>query len=84
MIRKTLSYPILEAAAGLVEKIAGEKSREVARLRTLLILGQIHWMNASRTEALKVMRWSKLDAVKLTLIKEMVREHTRLALGGAQ
>ncbi|HXP64070.1 MAG TPA: CerR family C-terminal domain-containing protein [Steroidobacteraceae bacterium] len=84
LIRKTLSYPILEAAAGLVEKIAGEKSREVARLRTLLILGQIHWMNASRTEALKVMRWSKLDAVKLTLIKEMVREHTRLALGGAQ
>jgi TetR/AcrR family transcriptional regulator, regulator of cefoperazone and chloramphenicol sensitivity len=82
LIRDKLSHPIIEAVAGLVEKITDADSRETARLRTLLILGQIHWVHASRAEALKVMRWSKLDARKLALIKDVVREHTRLVLKG--
>lgn len=82
LIREKLSYPVIEAVAGLVEKITDARSREITSLRTLLILGQIHWMNASRAEALKVMHWPKLDAAKLTLIRETVREHTRLVLSG--
>jgi hypothetical protein len=50
------------------------------RLRALLILGQIHWMNARREEVFRIMRWSKLDNDKLSLIKQTVREHTRLVL----
>jgi AcrR family transcriptional regulator len=82
LIREKLSHPVFEAVAGLVERITDARSREITRLRTLLILGQIHWMNASRAEALKVMHWPKLDTVKLTLIRETVREHTRLVLTG--
>lgn len=82
MIRNELSYPILEAVAGLVAGITDSTSDEINRLRTLLILGQIHWMNARRDEVFRIMRWSKLDAAKLAVIKHTVREHTRLVLTG--
>jgi TetR/AcrR family transcriptional regulator, regulator of cefoperazone and chloramphenicol sensitivity len=82
MIRDELSHPILEAVAGLVASITDSTSDEINRLRTLLILGQIHWMNARREEVFRIMRWSKLDTAKLSLIKQTVREHTRLVLNG--
>jgi TetR/AcrR family transcriptional regulator, regulator of cefoperazone and chloramphenicol sensitivity len=78
MIREQLSRPMMDAVASLVAVITGlPKSDEVSRLRTLLVLGQIHWMNASREEFLKVMGWPKLDAGKIAIIKQTVREHTR-------
>jgi hypothetical protein len=52
----------------------------MTRLRTLLVLGQIHWMHAGREEALKVVGWPKLDAARIETIKRAVREHTRLVL----
>jgi AcrR family transcriptional regulator len=82
MIRDELSYPILEAVAGLVARITDSTSDEINRLRTLLILGQIHWINARRVEVFRIMRWSKLDTAKLSAIKQTVREHTRLVLNG--
>jgi TetR/AcrR family transcriptional regulator, regulator of cefoperazone and chloramphenicol sensitivity len=80
MIRDKLSYPIIEAVTGLVAGITDSTSDEMNRLRSLLILGQIHWMNARREEVFRIMRWSKLDNDKLSLIKQTVREHTRLVL----
>jgi TetR/AcrR family transcriptional regulator, regulator of cefoperazone and chloramphenicol sensitivity len=82
VIRDELSYPILEAVTGLVACITDCASGEINRLRTLLILGQIHWMNARREEVFRIMRWSKLDTAKLSVIKQTVREHTRLVLNG--
>jgi TetR/AcrR family transcriptional regulator, regulator of cefoperazone and chloramphenicol sensitivity len=82
MIRDELSTPILEAVTGLVAGITDSASEEVNRLRTLLILGQIHWMHARREEVFRIMRWPRLDATKLSLIKQTVREHTRLVLNG--
>jgi TetR/AcrR family transcriptional regulator, regulator of cefoperazone and chloramphenicol sensitivity len=82
MIRDELSYPILEAVTGLVASITGFTSVEINRIRTLLILGQIHWMNARREEVFRIMHWSRLDTSKLALIKQTVREHTRLVLNG--
>jgi HTH-type transcriptional dual regulator CecR, C-terminal domain len=66
----------------LVASITKSTSTEINRLRTLLILGQIHWMNARREEVFRIMRWSKLDTAKLSMIKQTVREHTRLVLNG--
>lgn len=78
MIREQLSRPMMDAVGSLVGVITGlPKTDEMSRLKTLLVLGQIHWMNASREEFLKVMCWSKLDAGKIAIIKQTVREHTR-------
>ena len=82
VIRNELSYPILEAVTGLVASITNSTSDEINRLRTLLILGQIHWMNARREEVFRIMRWSKFNGAKLSLIKQTVREHTRIVLNG--
>jgi AcrR family transcriptional regulator len=81
LIREQLSQRLIDAVAGLLGVIAGiPATNEMTRLRTLLILGQIHWLHAGREDVLRVMRWSKLDAVKVAMIKQTVREHTRRAL----
>ena len=81
MLREQISKPTIDAVAGLVAVLTdGAASSEVTRLRTLLVLGQIHWMHAGREQALKFMGWSKLDAAKLAMMKQTVREHTRLVL----
>jgi AcrR family transcriptional regulator len=81
MIRESLSAPTIQAVSGLLAALTGTPaSSDLTRLRTLLVLGQIHWMHAGRQEALKFMGWKKLDAAKLALIKRMVREHTRRML----
>jgi TetR/AcrR family transcriptional regulator, regulator of cefoperazone and chloramphenicol sensitivity len=78
LIREQLSRPMMDAVSSVVGVITGlPKSDEMSRLRTLLVLGQIHWMNASREEFLKVMCWPKLDSSKVAIIKQIVREHTR-------
>jgi AcrR family transcriptional regulator len=81
VIREQLSVPTIEAVAGLLGTITGvAASEEITRLRTLLVLGQIHWIHAGREQALKVMGWSRLDSSKVALIKQTVREHTRRLL----
>jgi TetR/AcrR family transcriptional regulator, regulator of cefoperazone and chloramphenicol sensitivity len=82
MIRERLGVPILESMSALIG-VATETSAtgEVTRLRTLLILGQVHWLHANRDQALKVMGWSSLEAERVALIKRLVREHTSAALG---
>jgi AcrR family transcriptional regulator len=81
VIREQLSIPTVDAVAGLLGTITGiPASEEATRLRTLLVLGQIHWIHAGREQALKVMHWPKLDSSKVALIKQIVREHTRRQL----
>ena len=81
MIRAHLSLPTFDAVAGLLAVITDTPaSSEVTRLRTLLVFGQVHWMHAGRDQALKIMRWTKFDASKIEMVKEMVRENTRLML----
>ena len=83
LIREQLSQRLIEAVAGLLSVIVGiPATNEMTRLRTLLVLGQIHWLHAGREDVLRVMGWPKLDAVKVAMIKKTVREHTRLALKG--
>jgi AcrR family transcriptional regulator len=83
MIRDQLSTPIAKAVTGLVGVLTdGAASSELTRIRALLVLGQIHWLHARREELLKFMGWSRLDASKVGLIKDVVREHTRLVLRG--
>jgi TetR/AcrR family transcriptional regulator, regulator of cefoperazone and chloramphenicol sensitivity len=83
LIREQLSQRLINAVSGLLGVILGiSATNEMARLRTLLVLGQIHWLHAGREDVLRVMGWPKLDAVKVAMIKKTVREHTRLALEG--
>jgi AcrR family transcriptional regulator len=78
MIREQLSRPMMDAVGSTVGVMVGlPASHELTRLRTLLVLGQIHGMNASREEFLKMMCWSKLDASNVAAIKRIVRDHTR-------
>jgi AcrR family transcriptional regulator len=81
MIRDQLSTPIAKAVTGLVGVLTDSAaSSEFTRIRALLVLGQIHWLHARREELLKFMGWNRLDAGKVGLIKDVVREHTRLVL----
>jgi hypothetical protein len=81
MLREQLSRPTIDAVSELIAAITGvPAANDMTRLRTLLVLGQIHWMHAGREEALKVVGWPKLDAARIETIKQAVREHTRLVL----
>jgi TetR/AcrR family transcriptional regulator, regulator of cefoperazone and chloramphenicol sensitivity len=81
MLRKRLGEPVMDTMLGLIALATGTgKTDKVARLRMLMILGQARWIHASRAEALAVMGWTRLDAPKRTLIKRVLREHTRAAL----
>lgn len=81
MIRVRLRIPMIEAVAGLVATLTGvAAASEITRLRTVLILGQVHWIQGSRGEALKVLCWPRFDAEKMGMIKRTLHEHTRLVL----
>ena len=72
---------MFNAVAGLLGVITGSPpTSDETRVRTLLVLGQINWMHARREEALKILNWSKLDADRMAMIKQLVREHARRAL----
>jgi hypothetical protein len=55
-------------------------SDDVTRLRACALLGQVSTFYANRENTLAAMNWSTLDAKRLSLIKAVVREHTRAAL----
>jgi AcrR family transcriptional regulator len=82
LLHAGVGVPTLQALTGLIATITGDSpTSDVVRLRTLLIVGQVQWVHASRDKAMKIMQWSKLDRAKVALIKQIVREHTRAALG---
>jgi TetR/AcrR family transcriptional regulator, regulator of cefoperazone and chloramphenicol sensitivity len=85
MIRERLGLPVLEAMAALIGRITGTSATsEVTRLRTLLILGQVHWIHVNRDHTMKVMNWPALDAGRIAMIETLVRAHTRAALGDVE
>jgi AcrR family transcriptional regulator len=85
LLHASCGVPTLQALTGLIATITGDSpASDVVRLRTLLIVGQVQWVHASRDKAMKIMQWSKLDRAKVALIKQIVREHTRAALGTGQ
>jgi hypothetical protein len=61
----------------------GSRSDDATRLRTLLILSQVHAVHSGRENVVRTMRWRVLDADKIALIKRLIREHTRAVLGAA-
>ena len=82
MIRERLGTPVFEAMASLIGIVTRRSATsEHTRLQTLLILGQANWINANRDYALKVLGWAALDSKRISMIDELVREHTRRALG---
>jgi TetR/AcrR family transcriptional regulator, regulator of cefoperazone and chloramphenicol sensitivity len=84
MIRERLSLPIVEAVTSLLALVTGRPaSDEETRLRTLLILSQVHAVHVSRENLVRTMRWRKFEPDKIALIKRLIREHTRAALAAA-
>jgi TetR/AcrR family transcriptional regulator, regulator of cefoperazone and chloramphenicol sensitivity len=85
MIRERLGMPVLEAMTALIGLVTGTSAAsEATRLRTLLILGQVHWLHANREQTMKLLNWPSLDAGRVTMIEGLVREHTRAALGDVE
>jgi AcrR family transcriptional regulator len=84
MIRDRLSNPVVDAVASLLALVTGGSALdEEVRLRTLLILSQVHAVHVSRENLVRTMRWRKFDAVKIAMIKRLIREHTRSAVKAA-
>jgi TetR/AcrR family transcriptional regulator, regulator of cefoperazone and chloramphenicol sensitivity len=81
LLNARLGMPMVQALAGLIAIVTdASAASERTRLRTLLLIGQVHWVHASKDQAMKFMQWSKLDAAKVDLIKQVVRAHTQAAL----
>lgn len=84
MIRDKLSTPIVDAVARLLAMaIRISASDDEVRLRTLLLLSQVHAVHVSRENMVRTMRWRKFDAPKIALIKRLIRQHTRAAVEAA-
>jgi AcrR family transcriptional regulator len=84
MIRDKLSTPIVDAVARLLALATRiSASDDEIRLRTLLLLSQVHAVHVSRDNMVRTMRWRKFDAHKLALIKRLIRQHTRAAVEAA-
>ncbi len=84
LIHDKLSLPIIHAVMGLLALLTGtNRSDDETRLRTLLILSQVHAVHSGRENMVRTMRWRALDADKIALIKRLIREHTRAVLGAA-
>ena len=81
MIRERIGRPLMAAATQLVA-VATQQAPEddVTRLRACALLGQVSTFYANRENTLAAMNWTTLDAKRLSLIKAVVREHTRAAL----
>jgi AcrR family transcriptional regulator len=81
MIRRRIGMPLIDSVTRLIAIVTGcPASDESARLRALVILGQVNWIYANRDHTLTLMQWSKFDPAQLALVKSIVHEHTRAAL----
>lgn len=79
-----IGAPMIQTLAQLLARVLdGSPASDVIRLRTLMLIGQVHWVHASKDHAMKFMQWSSLDARKVALIKSVVRQHTRAVLSAA-
>jgi AcrR family transcriptional regulator len=84
LLRDKLSVPILDSVANLLALATGRTPVEdETRLRTMLILSQVHAVHTGRENMVRFMRWKKFDADKITLIKQLIRQHTCAALEAA-
>jgi AcrR family transcriptional regulator len=84
LIHERLSLPIIDAVSGLLALLTGgSRADDATRLRTLLILSQVHAVHSGRENLVRTMRWRVLDADKIALIKRLIREHTRAILDAA-
>jgi AcrR family transcriptional regulator len=84
LIREKLSVPILESVAQLLALATGQSAADdVIRLRTMLILSQVHAVHSGRENMARFMRWKKFDGDKITLIKHLIGQHTRAAIDAA-
>jgi TetR/AcrR family transcriptional regulator, regulator of cefoperazone and chloramphenicol sensitivity len=82
MIHECVGQPLMEAAARLVGIATGRSPRDaLTRLRAYAIVGQVSSIRAHREYLLKSLNWPQFDARAVTLIKAVVNEHTRAALG---
>ena len=83
MIHEHVGLRLRDAATRLVARATGCPVRdEMTRLRAIAILGQVITFYGNREHCQAAMGWKEFDARKLALIKTVVRENTRAALGG--
>ncbi len=61
----------------------GGVSDDETRLRTLLILSQVHAVHLSRENLVRTMCWRTVETDKIALIKRLIREHTRAVVAAA-
>jgi TetR/AcrR family transcriptional regulator, regulator of cefoperazone and chloramphenicol sensitivity len=82
LIREKLGMPIMTATTQLVALGSGGSVKaEVTRVRACAILGQVSSLHANRENTLAALGRREFDAEVLTLIKGVIREHTRASLG---
>ena len=84
MIRDGLGAPVREAIASLLAMITGAKAADdETRLRTLLLLCQVHVVHLSREHLARTLGWRSVDTGKIVVIKRLIRENTRAAIAAA-
>jgi TetR/AcrR family transcriptional regulator, regulator of cefoperazone and chloramphenicol sensitivity len=82
MIRECIGLPLIEVTAKLVGITLGHpQDEERNRLRAVALLAPVNWIHANHDNTLALMGWSGLDAQRLELIRQVVREQAAGALG---
>ncbi len=84
LIRDQVSRPLHAICARLVGAASGrDPQAEETRLLTSAILSPLTAYHVNRENTLALMNWTDFRGQRLTLIKKVLREHTRAALGQA-
>ena len=67
--------------AGIVARLLGRPADdEETLIRTMMISGQSHVFQMARRSVLTKLNWDRIDERRLELLKQVLREHTRVLL----
>lgn len=80
-VRQQVSEKLNRCGTAILSRISGTAADDPGlKLKTMMLFGQALVFHVARPSTLAVMGWTELDADKLTLLKNTVRDQTRTLL----
>jgi AcrR family transcriptional regulator len=75
---RRISVRTFAVAAAIIGRLSGRPADdEEVRIRAVALSGQFQVFHVCRRMALRLLDWDEIDAERQTLVKKVVREHTR-------
>lgn len=80
LVQRRLAEPLRDICARLAALATGLPLNDEARLRGVVILGQLSAFHVNRESSLQLLGWSDFSGPRRAAIKAVIRAHTRAAL----